>query len=151
MSPASRERFRYDFSVYDSRGRLAAVVEAKRQFGTDPSWARAWHEIVAEHTDPPADANVVLFVPDRVYVWRPGADKSANPDWTFEAGPWLAPYFARLKIPVTEVVPHIFDEIVGLWLQDVVHGELPDSSDIRGAEHLLDVLHGGEIVQQAAA
>jgi hypothetical protein len=151
MNPRSRGRFWYDFSVYDSRGRLAAVVEAKREFGTDPSWAREWHESVAEHMEPPADANVVLFMPDRVYVWRPGADKSANPDWTFDAGPWLAPYFSRLKIPVRGVDRDVFEKIVELWLQDVVQGNLPDGSNVRGAEDLLDTLRGGEVVQLASS
>jgi len=151
MSPGSQNRSRYDFAVYDRQGRLSAVVEAKRRFGTDESWARAWHAAVVDNTEHPAAANVVLFAPDRVYVWRPGAGRSASPDWTFEAGPWLAPYFARLKIEVKEVDPHVFEAIVGLWLQDVVHGGAPAGNASGSAEHFLDALRGGEVVQQAAA
>jgi hypothetical protein len=76
---------------------------------------------------------------------------SASPDWAFDAGPWLAPYFARLKIPVTEVHPHVFEAIVGLWLRDLVRGELSESGDTANARSLLDVLRGGEVVQQVAA
>jgi hypothetical protein len=99
----------------------------------------------------PVEASVVLFAPDRVYIWRPGADEASQPDSTFEAGPWLAPYFTRLKIPANEVDPRVFEEIVGLWLQDVVLGELPDGRDAGSAAPLLDALRGGEVVQQVAA
>jgi hypothetical protein len=151
MSPASQGRFRYDFAVYDSQGRLSALVEAKRRFGTDPSWAREWHASTVKRMNRPVEASVVLFAADRVYVWRPGADETAQPDSTFEAGPWLAPYFTRLKIPANEVDPRVFEAIVGLWLQDVVLGELPDGSNVESAGPLLDALRGGEVVQQAAA
>ena len=127
------------------------LLEVKRRFGTDPSWARKWHATVVERMEQPADANVVLVAPDRIYAWSPGADASANPDWTFDASPWLAPYFARLKIPVREVDPHVFEEIVGLWLRDVVQGELPEGSDVGSAGDLLNALRGGEVVQQVAA
>jgi hypothetical protein len=40
MRPGASRRLLYDFSVYDDRGRLAAVVEAKRRFDTDETWAR---------------------------------------------------------------------------------------------------------------
>ncbi len=76
---------------------------------------------------------------------------SAAPDWTLDAGPLLAPYFARLKIPVAEVHPHVFEEIVAFWLRDAVQGAMPDGSIIEGAEGLLDALRGGEVVQQVAA
>jgi hypothetical protein len=151
MNPGARGKFRYDYAVYDDEGRLVALLEAKRQFGTDPSWARAWHAMMAERMDRPADVNVVLVAPDHIYAWRPGADASANPDWTFDAGPWFAPYFKRLKIPAREVAPSVFEAIVGLWLRDVVEGELPEGSDVGGARDLLEALRGGEVVQQVAA
>lgn len=151
MLRRSHGDFRYDFSVYDRRGRLLAVVEVKRRFGTNPSWAREWHAGVMERMDQPVDVNVVLVAPDRIYIWRPGADESANPDWIIDAGPWFAPYFARLKIPLAAVDPRIFEEIVGLWLRDVVQGELPEDSDRGSAGDLLEALQGGEVVQQVAA
>lgn len=151
MVSESRGRFPYDFAVYDSHGRLSALVEAKRRFGTTPSWAREWHATVMDRTDRFIDANVVLVAPDRVYVWRPHADESAPPDLIFEAGPWLAPYFARLKIPVHEVAPHVFEQIVGLWLRDIVQGERSDASTTANASALLDRLRGGEVVEQVAA
>jgi hypothetical protein len=151
MRPGSRQRFPYNFAVYDSRGHLSALVEAKLRFGRDVSWAIAWHAISMEGVERPADANVVMILPDRIYAWRPGAGPSASPDWTLDAEPLLEPYFTRLKIPVAEVHPHVFERIVGLWLQDVVEGELPGTSGIEGAEGLFDALRGGEIVEQAAA
>lgn len=151
MSSASQGRFRYDFAVYDSQGQLSALVEAKRRFRTDPSWAREWHAGTVKRMNRPVEASVVLFAPDRVYVWRPGAGEAAPPDATFDAGPWLAPYFTRLKISANEVAPSVFEEIVGLWLQDVVLGELPDGSTVGSAGPLFDALRGGEVVQQAAA
>ena len=151
MNPRSREKFQYDFAVYDSQGRLAALLEVKRRFGTDPSWARAWHAIIMERMARPVDATVVMVTPDRIYAWRPGADASANPDWTFDAWPWFAPYFTRLKIPASEVAPSVFEKIVGLWLRDVVEGKLPEGSDVGSAVDLLDPFREGEIVEQVAA
>ena len=135
--------------MYDREGRLSALVEAKRRFRTDLSWAREWHASTVRRMNRPAEVSVVLFAPDRVYVWRPGADEAAQPDATYEAGPWLAPYFIRLKISANEVDPRVFEEIVGLWLQDAALGELPESSDLTSAGSLLDTLRGGEVVQQA--
>jgi hypothetical protein len=151
MSPEQRGRLQYDFAVYDSQGRLSALVDAMRRFERDSSWAVAWHAMALERMGQPVEANVVVVMPDRIYAWRPGASASAAPDWTLDAGPWLAPYFARLKIPVAEVHPHVFEEIVAFWLRDVVQGELPEDSSVEGAKGLLDALRGGEVVQQVAA
>lgn len=151
MGRSSRERFRYDFAVYDDHGRLSAVLEAKRRFGTDSSWARAWHKTLVENMDQPAGASVVLITPERIYAWRSGAGAAAEPDWVLDAVPWFAPYFTRLKIPVAEVHPHVFEQIVGMWLRDVVQRELPVGPDAGGGEGLLDILRGGQVVEQDAA
>ena len=151
MGNGSRVRFRYDFAVYDDHGRLSAVLEAKRRFGTDSSWARAWHETLVENMDQPTDASVALITPERIYAWRPGAGAAAEPDWVLDAVPWLAPYFTRLKIPVGEVHPHVFEQIVGMWLRDVVQRELPEGADAGHGEGLLDILRGGQVVEQDAA
>ncbi|HEX4416426.1 MAG TPA: hypothetical protein VH165_00945 [Kofleriaceae bacterium] len=151
MISESRRRFSYDFAVYDSRGQLSALVEVKRRFGTTPSWAREWHATMMDRRDKSIDANMVLVAPDRIYVWRPGANRSAPPDSIFEAGPWFAPYFARLRIPVREVDPHVFEQIVGLWLRDVVQGELPASSTAENASALFTGLRGGDVVERVAA
>ncbi|WP_437488728.1 hypothetical protein WME75_09330 [Sorangium sp. So ce1014] len=151
MSSASRGRVRCDFAVYDGQARLSVLLEAKRRFGTDPSWARAWHAMVVERMAQPIDATVVLVVPDRIYAWRPGAGASADPDLMLDAEPWLRPYFDRLKIPVVEVDPQVFETIVGLWLDDVVQGKLPAGNDTPNARDFLDILRGGEVVRQDAA
>ncbi len=151
MSSGSHGRFRYDFTVYDDHGHLSAVLEAKRRFGTDSSWARAWHETLVENMDQPAGASVALITPERIYAWRPGASAAAEPDWVLDAAPRLAPYFTRLKIPVGEVHPHVFAQIVGMWLRDVVQRELPGRVDAKGEEGLLDILRGGQVVEQDAA
>lgn len=151
MAPRSPGRLRYDFAVYDSHGQLLALVEAKRRFETTSSWAREWHEIVMERADRPINATVMLVVPDRVFVWRPGAAKSASPDWTFDAEPWFEPYFTRLKIPAHEVAPYVFEQIVGLWLRDRVEAEQPGSDGSEGERDLFSGLRGGEVVEQMAA
>lgn len=150
MQPAPNARLQYDFSVYDNHGRLAALVEVKRRFGTDSSWARAWHASIVERTGGPIDASIVLFTGDRIYVWRPGSNGGAAPDWVFEARRWLAPYVDQLRIPIGEVTPYVFEEVVGMWLRDAVLGKLPDGTEVE-AEALLDAFRGGEVVQQAAA
>ncbi|MEP7122841.1 MAG: hypothetical protein ABJE95_18085 [Byssovorax sp.] len=150
-SNGSRTKFRYDFAVYDNYGRLSAVLEAKRRFGTKTSWAQAWHEALVENMDQPADASVVLVAPERIYAWRPGAGAAAEPDWVLDAEPWLRPYFSRLKIPVAEVHPHIFEQVVGMWLRDVARRGLPEGVDAGSGGGLLDILRGGQVVEQDAA
>jgi hypothetical protein len=145
-------RFQYDFAVYDDDGRLSAVVEAKRRFGTDSSWARAWHDTLVENRDQPAGATIALVTPERIYAWRPGAGVAAEPDWDLDARAWFAPYFTRLKIPVDQVHAHVFEQIVGMWLRDVVESEVPEgAAAAEGAGGLLDVLRGGRVVEQDAA
>ncbi|AUX21205.1 uncharacterized protein SOCEGT47_016840 [Sorangium cellulosum] len=151
MRSAPRGSFRYDFAVYDGQGRLSALLEAKRRFGTDSSWARSWHAMAAGGKEPPADVNVVLVTPDRIYAWRPGAGAAANPDWILDAVSWFEPYFQRLQIPAAEVDPHVFEAIVGLWLHDVVQGDMPADSDTQRAQGLLEALRGGEVVSRVAA
>ncbi len=134
--------------MYDSYGQLLALVESKRRFRTTPSWAREWHEIVMERADRPINAAVLLVAPDRAHAWLPRADKSAPPDWTLDAEPWLDPYFTRLKIPAHEVAPHVFKQILGLWLRDVSDGELPRDAMAEPAKALLSGLRGGEVVER---
>ena len=151
MNAALRARLASDFAVYGRDGRLSALVEAKRAFGTSSAWARTWHATVVERLAEPPEVYVVLVVPDRIYGWRPGAGASSSPDWMADATPWLEPYFARLKIPVEEVGLHVFEEIVGLWLRDVAQGELRGSGDVASATELLESLRGSEVVERAAA
>lgn len=101
--------------------------------------------------DQPAGASVAVVTPERIYAWRPGAGAATEPDWVLDAVPWLAPYFTRLKIPVGEVHPHVFEQIVGMWLRDVVQRELPEGADAGGGGGLLDILRGGQVVEQDAA
>ena len=150
MVSGPRPRFSYDFAVYGSGGQLSALVEVKRRFGTTASWAPEWHATRMDRTDPSVDANVVLIVPDRMYVWRIGANRSAPPDLIFDAEPWLAPYFARVKIPACEVDPHVFEQIVSLWIRDIADGKLPDGA-AENASALLGELRGGDVVEQVAA
>jgi len=151
MAEGSRKRFRYDFAVYDDHGRLAAVLEAKRRFGTDASWAQAWHEMLDENLDQPVGASVAVVTPERIYAWRPGAGPAAKPDQVLDAAPRLAPYFSRLKISADAVHPHVFEQVVGLWLRDVAQHQRPTGTDDGDEGGLLDVLRGGRVVEQDAA
>lgn len=100
--------FRYDFAVYDDRGQLTAVLEVKRRFGTDSSWAQAWYETFVSSMDRPVQMNV-------------------------------------------EVHPLVFEEIVGMWLQDVTQRGLPAGVDVGEGAGLLDIFRGGRVVEQDAA
>jgi len=62
--------------------------------------------------------------------------------------PWLAPYFNRLKTSVAEVHPHVFEQVVGMWLRDVTQHELPAGADVEGCGGLLDLLRGGRVVER---
>lgn len=148
---SSRTRFRYDFAVYDDHGRLSAVLETKRRFGTDSSWAQAWHKTLVENMEQPPGTSVAVITPERIYAWHPGAGPTAAPDWVLEAAPWLAPYFSRLKISVSEVHPHVFEQVVGMWLRDVAQRELPEGADAGSGGGLLALLQGGRVVEQDAA
>lgn len=143
-------KLRYDFAVYDDHGGLSAVLEVKRRFRTTSSWAQAWHETLVENMEQPPGASVVLITPERIYAWRPGAGPTSRPDWELDAAPWFAPYFNRLKISVAEVHPHVFEQIVGMWLRDVAQRELPEGVDSEESD-LFKLLRGGRVVEQDAA
>jgi hypothetical protein len=136
----------YDFAVYQADGGLTALFEAKLRFHADVGWARAWRSATLEGRVP-ADVHTFLVLPDRVFGWPPGAPPSAEPEWSIDAAPLLGPYFTRLKIPVSEAHPSVFESIVGLWLQDLVHGDV----DAPELSTLLHTLRGGEVVAQVAA
>jgi hypothetical protein len=150
MVSEARGKLPCDFAVYDSNGRLSTYVEAKRRFKTTEAWAREWRATTMASMTGPLGASVVLVTPDRVYVWRPRADESTHPDWTFESRGWFAPYFARLQIVAEDVDPRVFEEIVLLWLHDIVSGAFPRHGDVENEGKLLEVFRGGEVVQVAA-
>lgn len=141
-------RVPHDFAVYDATGKLAAIVEVKRRFGTDESWARQWHALLSEREGRLADTAVWLITPERFYVWPPSVEPTAAPERTLDAAKFLEPYFSRLQISKTAVDSHVFEGIVGLWLRDMT--SRPASNDAQEPEsELLGPLRGGEVVEES--
>jgi hypothetical protein len=151
MSPRLPSAFRYDFAVYDRTGQIAVLLEAKRKGGTDAAWASEWHAMVVDRMTGPTDARIVLVALDHVYAWRPHAEASAPPDWIGDAQAILGPYFSRLRIEPNTIDPGVFEEIVGLWLRDLVMGRMPEEAVVGDVQDVINAIRDGEIVEQVAA
>ena len=144
----SRVRLPVDFVIYDEQGNRSVLLEAKRRFGLDRAWAMAWHQMLCASLGAPPAASVVFVAPDRIYAWKQGATPAAPPDWEFDAKPWLEPYFARLKLDAQAVDGWGFEQVVGLWLRDLVEAGVQDGS---APGEMFHALRGGQVVQQEAA
>lgn len=151
MVPGPRHPFPFDFAVYDAKGQLAMLIEAKSRKQIDRAWARQWQELISQRMDSPAPAVIMLVTPERVYGWRRGAEPASEPDWEIDARPLLAPYFAQLRASASSIRGGLFEELVLLWIRDVAFSEAPPAPSRDADEELMGPLRGGEIVPQVAA
>lgn len=109
----------FDYRISDPHGHTLAWVEAKRRFGTDDEWAKAWRRHVLEYF-PSSDERLLLVLPDRVYGWGE-SDPDALPSFSMDARPVLAPYFERLGIEPENIRPMAFEMLVSWWLSDLLN------------------------------
>ena len=109
------------------------------------------------HGQLPDAAFFLLALPDRFYLWRNGADTSsaAQPDYSVDARPLLAPYLERSGVSSAEIGERGLELVLSSWLEKLVRWQddfkLSESEEWLCESGLLDRVKGGRIEVQALA
>lgn len=140
---------RFDFAALDRSGRVRALIEAKRKYRSDATWAARLRENLLGEVDVDIDFFVVA-VPDRLYVWRSPAALAAPPTHVLDTTRLFAPYFQRSGVAPSAIEPLSFESLVWWWLTD--HTRERETSELELARSgLRDALLGATIVREFLA
>ena len=145
-----------DFAVFNERGELTAVAEAKKKSNVDRKWATAWFRNYLVHQRSSVPAFVLLATPDKLYLWKQPSDAtSAEPTAVADAQRLFAGYLQRSARGVSELSGRTFELVVGAWLNDLSqHIWLPIAPDEVSAlveTGLFDAVENGRVVADVAA
>jgi hypothetical protein len=145
-----------DFAVFDQKGGLALVAEAKNIRGADPQWASEWFCNFVTRQQSPAPPFVLLATPETLYIWK-GTKKasSSEPTATVDARRVFASYLRNSPLKLSNISGGTFESIVSAWLNDVSHGLwqalVPEERRLFGDSGLLEAVENGRVVSEVAA
>lgn len=113
---------RADLAVYNSHGRLTAIVEVKSKMGTSRTWATLTRRNILAHGDIGGVEFFLLVTPDRMYLWKDAgiAPDPVPPTYRADTTTEFAPYFAGAGVRPDDISGHAFELLVGAWLDDVM-------------------------------
>jgi hypothetical protein len=147
-----------DLVGYSPEGQIALLVEAKARTGRSRSWAMQTRRNMLSHGDAPNSRFLLLALPDRFYLWKDAGNAAdlIEPNYEFDARPFLQPYFERTQIPPDRVSSQSFEFILFSWLNELIQSGVPDSipeeqRKLLLESGLLEALHGGRIALEVAA
>lgn len=136
------------FSIFDERGQLAAIVEAKARLGIDLSWAKDWLALRLEHERLAGPQFLLLVTPETMYLWKRRRDGYSPEPLAADARRILAPYISP-RVDLVTIDRDAFDSIVGDWLRELVYGlwhpETPDELRLIVDSGLLQVIENGRV------
>ncbi|HEV7667433.1 MAG TPA: hypothetical protein VGS22_02835 [Thermoanaerobaculia bacterium] len=115
---------RFDYSLYDRFGQLAALVEVKSVYGRSAEWASQLRRNLLARGEIPGVAFLLIVTPERVFLWKEAsaADPLAPPDYQIDADPLFRPYLPKSG-PAAErraVGGQAFELVVFAWLSDLM-------------------------------
>ena len=113
---------RADLALYNSHGRLTAIVEVKGKMRTSSEWAALTRRNILAHGDFSDADFFLLMTPDRMYMWKLAGTEPVPVPPTHEADMTteFAPYFESVGVNPQEISGHAFELVVGAWLGDVM-------------------------------
>ena len=113
---------RADLALYNSHGRLTAIVEVKNKMRTSSEWAALTRRNILAHGDFSGADFLLLVTPDRLYLWKNAGTDPVRVSPTYEADTTteFAPYFESVGVRPEGVSGHAFELVVGAWLGDVM-------------------------------
>lgn len=143
-----------DYSIFDERGQLAAIAEAKAIPGTDVEWAWDWFRFRLENERVAGPRFVLLVTPDTMFLWKRRPDESWPEPLTADARRILAPYVSS-KLDLATMSGSTFEFLVGAWLDALAHGtwrpETPDQIRMIVDSGLLPLIEKGRVAAQILA
>ena len=113
---------RADLALFNSHGRLTAVVEIKSKMGTSIEWARFTRRNILARWDIDGVDFFLLVTPDRLYLWKDAGTRHSPVPPTHKADTTaeFAPYFEGADVDPNRISGHAFELVVGAWLGDVM-------------------------------
>lgn len=124
---------RADLAVYDSQGRLIAIVEVKNKLRTSADWAARTRRNMLAHGRL-GNVNFFLIVtPDKIYLWKDtGADPiPVPPTYVADTEAELGRYFRGTGIRPESISGHAFELLVSTWLSNVSRSSEAPEGDNR--------------------
>ena len=127
---------RADLALYNSHGRLTAIVEIKSKMRTSIEWAKFTRRNILAHWDIDGVDFFLLVTPDRLYLWKDAGTRLGPVPPTHKADTTaeFAPYFKGAGVSPKSITGHAFELVVGAWLGDVMRSA-------RRARENTDTLH----------
>ncbi len=121
---------RFDFSLYDRYGQLAAFVDVRSVRGASTEWAAKLRRNLLAHGEIPCGPFLMVATPERIFLWRAaaGGDPLATPDYEADAESLFRHYLPKpgpAESP-RAIDGQVFELIVQSWLSDLTRGE-PES------------------------
>ena len=113
---------RADLALYNTHGRLTAIVEVKNKMRTSSEWAALTRRNILAHGDFIGADFFLLITPDRMYMWKDAGTDPVPVPPTYEADTTkeFAPYFESVGVSPETISGHAFELVVGAWLGDVM-------------------------------
>lgn len=146
---------RFDFSLYDRLGQLAALVDVRSVWGTSTEWAAKLRRNLLAHGEIPRGPFLLVAAPERIFLWRDaaGGDPLATPDYEADAEPLFRPYLPKSgpAASLRAIDSQAFELVVQSWLSDLMRGE-PESVPTAFADSgFADAIRQGRIWYEHAA
>jgi hypothetical protein len=143
-----------DFSVFDGRGQLAVVAEAKKAVA-DSLWAAEWFQNFSGRQRSAPPPYVMLATPEKIYVWKRTTETEFSEPAVVDAYRMLTSYLRGSKLDVRSIDGSTFEFIVGAWLHHFVLGlwqpSEPDEKQAFVDSGLLDLVENGRFASNVAA
>jgi hypothetical protein len=121
-----------DFVAYDRDGGVLLLAEAKSRHGTSQDWAAGLRRNMLAHGLLPWAKYFLIATPERMYLWKQERPNlvEAPPEFTIDATKVFQPYFQKLNLEPSKIVPEAFELLVLMWLTDIARsGEHKPAQD----------------------
>ncbi|HEX8451175.1 MAG TPA: hypothetical protein VF647_03705 [Longimicrobium sp.] len=119
-----------DFVVRAPNEGLVLAVEARNRPNASPEWAAEMRHDLAVRGFLPDAPFFLLALRDHFFLWKqPPLLQLVPPDYQAPTREVLRPYLENLRTPLHEFSKVGFEAVVGLWLDDLVHGTLNGGSE----------------------
>ncbi|HEX8213827.1 MAG TPA: hypothetical protein VF584_26910 [Longimicrobium sp.] len=139
-----------DFVVRAPNEGIVLAVEAKNRPNASPEWAAQMRLDLAVRGFLPDAPFFLLALRDHFFLWkRPPLLELVTPDYQAATREVLRPYLEYLRTPLHELSEVGFEAVVGLWLEDLVHGTLNGGSEWLKPSGLRECLRNATVTTPA--
>jgi len=128
-----------DMAVYDKKGQLSLVVEAKSKLNTSSNWAAKMRRNLLAHGLMPDTHFFLLALPDRFYLWKDAGiiPEEVPPTYEIDPKPFLQPYYNGAGISLDSFTGESFELIISSWLSTLLQVDvLPE--ELQGQDWLVE-------------